>query len=123
MIVKERCNLKVYMTTLLVSLVICFVIILSNDLYAHSPEKNDQESSPDFQNVDVVIIYKHNGEEYLDNVDVFDKTKSKIPYLLITIKELGRSEILILEGLNVFIYDHDTGGLLKIYHSSEYNTE
>ena len=67
--------MNIYITTLLVSLVICFASIFNNNGSANPAEKNVEESSPDFKNVDVVIIYEHNGEEYLENVDTISPSR------------------------------------------------
>lgn len=106
------------MNSLLVGLMLFLVGVLTNSAIAVIHENDDQPSSPDFKNVDVVIKYDHYGEEYLENVDVFDKTKSERPHLWITIKDLGRSEIRILESLTVLIYNHENGQLLKVYYSN-----
>ena len=94
--------MKRYWNTLLVGLAIFFAGIFYNNVSADTPEIDGKELTPDFQNVDVVIKYEHNGDEYLENVDVYDKTKSEKPYIVITLKELGRSEIRILEDLRVY---------------------
>jgi len=111
--------LKIYMNSLLVGLMLFLMVVLINNGTADNHENDDQTISPDFKNVDVVIEHDHDGVEYLDIVDVFDKTKNEKPHLLITRKKLGLSEIRIMERITVLIYNHESGELLKVYYSNK----
>lgn len=82
---------------------------------ADSPDKEKKMLKPTYTNVDVEIKYDWNGAEYFKDVNVWDKTQNEKPHLVISHKDRGCCEILILEGVRVTIYDHNTGKTLNVY--------
>jgi len=52
---------------------------------------------------------------------IFDALSSENPHLLIFEKSGLHDEVLLIKGIIVRIFDHDSGKLLKTYNGSDYN--
>ncbi len=109
--------MKLRLYILFFGITIFFAGIINVNAHSCMLEEEDENHLHNFRNVDVEIKYKGNGVDYYENVDVFDKTNEEKPCLGISHKDPGRSEIVMLVGVRVHIYDHDTGELLEIYYS------
>jgi hypothetical protein len=102
---------------LLLGIIILFTFFYARSTNAYSAAKDSLKFSPAFYNVDVSIKCEWGVNERFDKVDVVDSTKSIAPHLVILEGEHIRAEIRIIKGVEVLIYNHDTGILLKTYTS------
>jgi len=103
-----------YLIKIIISTVILVASIL-NAALAELPGEENKNLAPKYKNVDLEIKYDENGTEYLENVDVFEKTEDAKTYIIISHIDKGYSEILVTAGVRITIYDHDTGKILHIY--------
>ncbi len=73
-------------------------------------------SDPNFENVDVVIETDWGTSEKTESVDVLVVNVNDEPVQIILAKKKKKvSEISIMEGVVIKIYNHDTGELLHTY--------
>ena len=54
--------------------------------------------------------------------DVFDKSRTENPYLLIFNNHGKNQKVLLIQGIIVRIFDHDSGKLLKTYFGADVET-
>ncbi len=73
-------------------------------------------SDPNFENVDVVLETDWGTSEKTESVDVLVVNVNDEPaQLILARKKVKLSEISIMEGVVIKIYNHETGELLKTY--------
>jgi len=73
-------------------------------------------SDPNFENVDVVMETDWGTSEKTESVDVLVVNVNDEPaQLILARKKVKLSEISIMEGVVIKIYNHETGELLKTY--------
>jgi hypothetical protein len=73
-------------------------------------------SDPNFENVDVVIETDWGTTEKTESVDVLVVNVNDEPAQIILAKKKKKvSEISLMEGVVIKIYNHETGELLKTY--------
>jgi len=102
--------------TLFTSLfVILFIVSMSMALPPSDFEK--PSASPKFTNVDVVVECEWSPEPIKsESVNVVEITKNEKPVSLILMKGLKKeSELSIIKGVTIKVFDHDSGKLLKTY--------
>ena len=109
--------MKVKLKILLIGIFTLFTFFYARSTNAYSAAKYSLKFSPTFSNVDVLIKCDWSGNERFEKVDVVDNTKSIAPHLVILKGKHKRAEIRIINGVEVLIYNHDTGILLKTYTS------
>ena len=73
-------------------------------------------SDPNFENVDVVIETDWGTSEKTESVDVLVVNVNDEPaQIILAKKKVKVSEISLMEGVVIKIYNHETGELLKTY--------
>jgi hypothetical protein len=73
-------------------------------------------SDPNFENVDVVIETAWGTTEKTESVDVLVVNVNDEPaQLILARKKQKLSEISLMDGVVIKIYNHDTGELIKTY--------
>ena len=91
------------------------IVIFSSFLFAGTSDYVSI-SDPNFEGVDVVIETDWGTSEKTESVDVLVVNVNDEPVQLILAKKKKKiSEISIMEGVVIKIFDHDTGELLKTY--------
>jgi hypothetical protein len=101
-------------------LVVCFLLFVANT-YSLQLNQIPGPANPKYENVDVFIECDWGANENMVQATVFDKTKSENPHLLIYEKSGLHDEVLLIEGIIVRIFDHDSSKLLKTYNGSDYD--
>jgi len=100
-------------------LVLClFLFTLTG--YSKSAQNSPKPIEPDYENVDVFVECEWGDNENMILATVFDKTDTENPYLLIFKNNGTHQEVLLIKGIIVRIFDHDSGILLKTYIGSKY---
>jgi hypothetical protein len=74
-------------------------------------------AAPKYSNVDVVVEFEWSPEPIKsEDVNVIEITKNEKPTALLLMKGLKKeSELSIVKGVTIKVYDHKTGELLKTY--------
>jgi hypothetical protein len=88
--------------------------------YTNTAQNSPKPIKPDFENVDVFVECDWGDNENMVSSNVFDKTGTENPYLLIFKNNGTLQEVLLVKGIIVRIFDHDSGKLLKTYIGSKY---
>ena len=109
--------MKVKSKIMLFGIFTLFTFLCARSTNAYSAAKDSLKYSPTFSDVDVLIKCKWSGNERFEEVDVVDNTKSITPHLVILEGEHRRAEIRIIKGVEVLIFNHRSGKLLKTYTS------
>lgn len=109
----------------LVFVMIIFSIFLSSDkavsasTYANSIDTDTTKTNKtEYRNVDVQVKTDWGWLEKFEDVNAELKNKNRKPCKIIIMKkedERKQCEIQILEGVNIGIFDHDSGKLLMNY--------
>ena len=98
------------------TLMLIFGLFLSTVVgYTNTPPNMPKPIKPDFENVDVFIECDWGANENMVQAKVFDKTKAENPYLLIINNNGTNDEVLLIKGIIVRIFNHESGKLLKTY--------
>ena len=98
--------------------IVLFIIILFAFIAFVNAGESDYVtiSDPNFENVDVVMETDWGTSEKTESVDVLVVNVNDEPaQLILARKKVKLSEISIMEGVVIKIYNHETGELLKTY--------
>ena len=96
-----------YISTILVIFVFVSFLQAGEEDYVSVDE-------PNFDNVDVVVETEWGTSEKTEGVDVLVLFNNEKPTgLVLAKKRVKLSEVMLVEGVVVKLYDHDTGKLLK----------
>jgi hypothetical protein len=101
---------------MLILLVFLFIITA----YTNTTKKIPKPIKPDYENVDVFVECDWGTNENMVQAKVFDKSKTENPFLLIYKNNGVHDELLLIKGIIVRIFDHESGKLLKTYIGAEY---
>lgn len=104
--------LKSYIFSKLTMLVILCLPLSS---FAFEDLDSLKQTTPNFEDVDVLIEYEWGDEEFMEEVKVFDESKTNNPHLVILLKNGICEEIVLFDGVQVSVFNHDTKKLLVTY--------
>jgi len=97
-------------------IILSFILIASNFVFALPPLDYGDISAPKFKSVDVVIETEWNTTEKTENVNVVEIKDKDKTFGITLVKEFRPvSEVTLIKGIEIKIFDHESGKLLHSY--------